>query len=231
MKPLTLAAALLLVPLSLGACAPAAQTATSTSAATRSAVPNAITVAAQGERQATLVYYPGAKVKPEAYRWLGEALAPAGIQTVIVGFPLDFAFLSPNRANEVLATLPTGSQVYLAGHSLGGAMAAQYTKNNPSRIKGLILMGAYPANNVSLRDQPLRVLDLLAERDGVATPQEVEAGLPRLPESTQLVRLPGAVHSYFGRYGTQNGDGTPTASREATEALIIQNVKAFVLGK
>ncbi|WP_293910092.1 alpha/beta fold hydrolase [Deinococcus sp.] len=166
---------------------------------------------ARGDLRATLVYYPGARVKPEAYRWLGEALAPSGIQTVIVRFPLDLALLSPNRADDVLARLPAGEELFLAGHSLGGAVAAQYAGSNPSRIKGLILMGAYPANTVSLRDSKLRVLDLLAGRDGVATPQEVEAGLPRLPASTQLVRLPGAVHSYFGRYGPQRGDGTPAA--------------------
>ena len=227
-----LTAPLLMLSLLLGACAPTAVSPVSVIGPMQSvALPNAVTVAAQGVRRATLIVYSGGKVKPEAYRYLGEALAPSGIQTVIVGFPQDLAIFAPNRADEVLAALPAGEKVYLAGHSLGGAVAAQYIENHPGRVSGLILLGAYPAPNVSLRDQPLRVLDVLAENDGLSTPKEVEDGLKRLPEQTELVRLPGAVHAYFGRYGVQKGDGQPTATRQATEALIVNAVRAFVLGE
>ena len=240
MKRLKLVACLLLVPLLLGACAPRTAASVQIPITARPIIPNAITVAAQanlqGRRLATLIIYPGARVRAEAYRWLGEALSPFGIQTVIVRFPLDLALLSPNRADDVLAGLPVGEQVYLAGHSLGGVSAARYARdhanpNQQKRITGLILMGSYPADDVSLRDSPVKVLDLLAELDGLSTPAKVEAGLSRLPASTRLVRLPGAVHAYFGRYGPQKGDGTPTASREATEALIVQSVRAFMLGE
>ncbi|AWN22779.1 alpha/beta hydrolase [Deinococcus irradiatisoli] len=217
------------LPLPLVACAPAASPPSVIGPMESVSLNNAVTVPAQGERRATLIVYSGGKVKPEAYRYLGEALAPSGIQTVILGFPQDLAIFAPNRADEVLARLPAGEKVYLAGHSLGGVTAAQYLEQHRGRVAGLILLGSYPAENVSLRGQPLRVLDLLAENDGLSTPDKVEAGLARLPESTQLVRLPGAVHAFFGRYGEQAGDGTPTATREATEARIVDAVRAFIL--
>ncbi|AZI41711.1 alpha/beta fold hydrolase [Deinococcus psychrotolerans] len=216
----------------LAACAPAAQQQTAVISSTQSVtLNNAVTVPAVGERKATLIYYSGGKVKPEAYRWLGEALAPSGIQTVIVGFPQDLAFFAPTRADEVLAALPSSEPVYLAGHSLGGVTAAQYLESHQGRISGLILMGSYPADNVTLRGQKLRVLDLLAENDGLSLPAKVEDGLKRLPAYTQLVRLPGAVHAFFGRYGAQAGDGTPTASRVDTEARIVTAVRSFILGQ
>ena len=217
------------LPLGLAACAPAAQPVSVIGPGQSVTLGNAVTVPAAGERKATLIYYSGGKVKPEAYRWLGEALAPSGIQTVILGFPMDLAFFAPNRADEVLAALPAGEKVYLAGHSLGGVAAAQYLESHRGRVSGLILLGSYPADNVSLRGQALRVLDLEAENDGLSTPAKVEDGLGRLPESTRLVKLPGAIHAYFGRYGDQAGDGTPTASREATEARIVDAVRSFVL--
>ena len=228
-RPWWLALALFL-PLGLAACVPAAQPVSVIGPGQSVTLGNAVTVPAVGERQATLIYYSGGKVKPEAYRWLGEALAPSGIQTVIVGFPMDLAFFAPNRADEVLSALPAGEKVYLAGHSLGGVTAAQYLESHQGRIAGLILLGSYPADNVTLRGQDLRVLDLEAENDGLSTPAKVEGGLKRLPETTQLVKLPGAIHAYFGRYGDQAGDGTPTATREATEARIVDAVRDFVLG-
>lgn len=221
---------LLSASLTLAACAPTQHTAviTSSQAVTLN---NTVTVPAIGERKATLIYYSGGKVKPKAYIWLGEALAPSGIQTVIVGFPQDLAIFAPTRADEVLAALPKSEPVYLAGHSLGGVVAAQYLETHQGRISGLILMGSYPAENVSLRGQKLKVLDLEAENDGLSLPAEVEDGLKRLPEDAQLLRLPGAVHAFFGRYGAQAGDGTPTASREDTEARIVTAVRGFILGK
>ena len=215
----------------LGACAPTVSPLTVTGPTQSVALPNAVTVPAQGTRQAILIVYSGGKVEPEAYRYLGEALAPSGIQTVILGFPQELAIFAPNRADEVLAALPAGEKVYLAGHSLGGVVAAQYVENHPGRIAGLILLGSYPADNVSLRGQKLRVLDLEAEHDGLSTPAKVEDGLKRLPADTELIKLPGAVHAYFGRYGAQAGDGQPTATREATEARIVEAVRGFILGE
>lgn len=217
----------------LTGCAPASTTGMTTdAAATPAPIPNAIDIPATGETRAALVIYPGANVAPDAYRWLGEALAGRGIRTVIVRFPLNLAVLEPNRASGVIQALglPAG-RVFLAGHSLGGAMAAQFLAGQGAgQVAGLILLGAYPAGNVSLRGQALAVLNLAAQNDGLSTLPEVQSSLPRLPESTRLVVLPGAVHADFGRYGEQRGDGQRSTAREVTEAAIVGEVAGFIEG-
>lgn len=180
------------------------------------------------ETNTLLIFYPGGFVRPQAYEWLGTALAGRGVRTVIPVFPLDLAFTGTNRADALIDRLGAGRRVVLAGHSLGGAAAAGYAARHAGRLSGLILMGAYPAGNVSLRDSDLRVLSLLAGRDGVADAGEVRGGLARLPPDTRLVVLPGAVHSSFGRYGPQRGDGRPTVPRAVTEAQIVRAVLEFI---
>ncbi|EYB69817.1 hypothetical protein DEIPH_ctg001orf0028 [Deinococcus phoenicis] len=98
-----------------------------------------------------LILYPGGLVRPQAYEWLGKALAARGVQTVIPVFPLDLAVLGANRAEGLIARFGPGKRVVIAGHSLGGVMAAQYAARHPAQLSGLILLAAYPAENVDLR--------------------------------------------------------------------------------
>ncbi|WP_188969128.1 alpha/beta fold hydrolase [Deinococcus aerolatus] len=187
-----------------------------------------INIRPAGEARTLLVYYPGGLVRPQAYEWLGRALAADGVQTVIPAFPLDLAVTGINRADVLIRKFGGDKTVVLAGHSLGGAMAAQYAKSHTEQLAGLVLMGAYPAGNVSLRDTRLPVLSLLAELDGVAAPADVRGGLSRLPASARLTVIPGAVHSFFGRYGPQKNDGLPTVTRAVAEAAVLKEIRAFI---
>ncbi|WP_075830329.1 alpha/beta fold hydrolase [Deinococcus marmoris] len=187
-----------------------------------------INIKPSGEAKTLLVYYPGGLVRPQAYEWLGRALAADGVQTVIPVFPLDLAVTGINRADALIKKFGAGKTVVIVGHSLGGAMAAQYAKGHTDQLGGMILMGAYPAGNVSLKDTSLPVLSLLAENDRVADPANVRDGLNRLPASAQLTVIPGSVHSFFGRYGPQKGDGLPTVTHAAAEAEILSAVRAFL---
>lgn len=183
---------------------------------------------ARGEARTLLIFYPGGLVRPQAYEWLGRALAGDGVETLIPVFPLDLAVTAPNRAEGLIRRFGQGRRVVLAGHSLGGAMAAGYAARHGEQVGGLILMAAYPAGNVSLRDLKVPVLPLLAERDGVADPADVRSGLERLPPGTRLTVIGGAVHSFFGRYGPQRGDGQPAVTRAQAEAQIVAAVRAFL---
>jgi pimeloyl-ACP methyl ester carboxylesterase len=180
------------------------------------------------EAETLLVFYAGGLVRPQAYEWLGRALAARGVQTVIPVFPLDLAVTGVNRAEALIARFGAGKRVVIAGHSLGGAMAAGYAAGHAGEVSGLILMAAYPARNVDLSAAPFPVLSLLAERDGVASPADVRDGLNRLPGGTTLTALPGAVHAFFGRYGPQKDDGQPTVTRAETERQIVGAVAAFL---
>ena len=180
------------------------------------------------EAETLFIFYPGGLVRPQAYEWLGVALAPLGVRTLIPVMPLDLAVIAPDRASKLLDSLPNlPSRVVIGGHSLGGAMAARYALRNPNRVNGLVLMGAYSAGGDDLSGLTLPVLDLAAEHDGLATVAKVQDGLSRLPPDTQLETVDGSVHAFFGRYGPQRGDGIPTVTRTQAEAQITEDLRAF----
>jgi hypothetical protein len=179
------------------------------------------------EASTLFIFYPGGLVRPQAYEWLGVALVPLGIQTVIPVFAADLAVTAPNRATELIDRLSSNRRVIIGGHSLGGAMATRYTLNHPDKVDGLVLMGAFSPEGDNLSAFVLPTLVLAAEHDGLATLDEVEAGLSRLPTNATLEIIEGSVHSFFGRYGPQRGDGIPTVTRQQAEADITQALTDF----
>lgn len=184
---------------------------------------------AEGEGRVLLVLYPGGFVRPQAYEWLGRALAAEGVQTVIPAFAADLAVLDSARAGVLIERYAAGRPVVLAGHSLGGAMAAGWASEHPGQLAGLVLMAAYPADGVRVTGS-YAALSLWAGNDEVADGARVRAGLEQLPAGSRLVEVPGAVHSFFGRYGPQSGDGIPTVSRADAEAAILAAVSSYLAG-
>ena len=73
-----------------------------------------------------LIFYPGAKVEETAYAPVMDGLAQQGIFCVTVKMPAHLAILKPNAADEVRQEFGEVKHWYLAGHSLGGAMAGSY---------------------------------------------------------------------------------------------------------
>ena len=185
----------------------------------------------EGESRTLFVFYPGGLVRPQAYEWLGHALAPLGVTTAIPRFPFDLAVTAPDRAARLVEELnasQTFEQVILGGHSLGGAMAVRFVKRHPEEVDALVLMGAFGPASDDVSSFGLPTLVLAAENDGLATLEEVREGMARLPTDAQLVEIEGAAHAFFGRYGPQQGDGLPTVSRAAAEADILAALTSFV---
>jgi pimeloyl-ACP methyl ester carboxylesterase len=184
------------------------------------------------EQDVLVVLYPGGLVRPQAYEWLARALAVRGYVTVIPVFSFDLAVTDPARAGALIERYGAGKRVVLAGHSLGGAMAAQYLadewKAGRQPASGLVLMAAYPPDGADLTGASLRALSLRAERDGVADAAKVTGGMRLLPPGAQEVVVDGAVHSFFGRYGPQSGDGTPTVTRAEAETRILAAFTDFL---
>lgn len=180
------------------------------------------------EVKTVFIFYPGGLVRPQAYQWLGMALAPLGVRTLIPVMPYDLAVLAPERAERLLETLELPPEkIVIGGHSLGGAMAARFVRNHPDEVGGLVLMGAYSAEADDLSDLLIPVLVLAAERDGLAELETVRSGLRRLPANARLEVVPGAVHSFFGRYGPQRGDGLPTVTRAEAESAILSALRSY----
>lgn len=71
-----------------------------------------------------LIFYPGGKVEYMAYAPLMRACAEMGILCTLVQMPGNLAVLDINAADGLQQERPEITARYIAGHSLGGAMAA-----------------------------------------------------------------------------------------------------------
>jgi pimeloyl-ACP methyl ester carboxylesterase len=155
-----------------------------------------------------------------------------GYTTVIPEFSFDFAVTGVNRATALIERYGQGKRVVLAGHSLGGAMAAQYLseelRGGREPVAGLVLMAAYPPDGADLTRSGLKALRLRAGNDTVASAAKDDAGLKLLPAGSQEVVIDGSVHAFFGRYGPQSGDGVPAVTRAAAEQEILSAVTGFL---
>lgn len=160
-----------------------------------------------------IIFYPGGKVEPESYSVLAKSLAVEGYLVIIAPKPLNLAVLGINIATEIIAEFPAIDNWILAGHSLGGTMAAKYIYDNPSLVHGLILLASYPTESNDLSTLDIPCLSLYGEFDKVLS-QDIPSTAPLLPHNATIHEISGGNHAYFGYYGDQNGDGVATISRQ-----------------
>lgn len=170
-----------------------------------------------------VAFLPGALVDPQAYIPLLTPVAQAGHPVFIAKLPLGVAFLQPDVVGAARVADRTTQEWVVAGHSLGGAVGSDQAVRDGV---GLILLGAYPINDISSADIP--VLSISGSNDGLTTPADVEASRKQLPAGTEFVIIPGAIHAYFGDYGAQSGDGQATISREDAQEQITQAINGFL---
>ena len=158
------------------------------------------------EPVAGLIFYPGGKVQYESYAPLMEACAEKSILCVLLHMPFNLAVLDANAADAVIGDYPEITDWYVGGHSLGGAMASSYAVSHSDKLRGLILLAAYPTKE--LNDSGLRVLSVYGSEDGVLNMDNYTAASEYLPDDTAEYLNDGGNHAYFGSYGNQKGDGT-----------------------
>jgi len=176
---------------------------------------------AGAQPRAGLILYPGARVDPRAYAPMARAIAESGYLVVVPQMPLNFAIFGADKADAIIAAHPEISQWVLSGHSLGGVMASTYARQNPQRVKGLILLAAYPAGSDDLSQSDLKVSSIFASLDGLATPDKVTSARPLLPPTTDWVEITGGNHAQFGWYGEQPGDQAALISRQAQQEQLV----------
>jgi pimeloyl-ACP methyl ester carboxylesterase len=175
-----------------------------------------------------LIFYPGGRVDPRAYAPHARDIAGQSFTVVIVPMPLNLAIFGLNRADQVITALPHIETWAVGGHSLGGAMAAEYVRANPQQVSGLVLWASYPGGNNDLSAADLPVLSVFASQDGLATLEDIADSRARLPLNTTFVEISGGNHAGFGWYGPQNGDGQPTLSKPEQQDLIVQATVDFL---
>lgn len=165
--------------------------------------------------QTGFIFYPGGRVDYRSYAPPLRLIADAGYQVVLVRMPLNLAVFAPGKASEVMDAFPQIQDWAVGGHSLGGAMAANFIYQNPGAARGLVLWAAYPASSNDLSGQAVAVASIFATQDGLATREKIDASIPLLPADTTWVQIEGGSHAQFGSYGLQPGDGTASITPEA----------------
>jgi len=181
-----------------------------------------------------VLFQPGAKVEARAYAAVLRPLAESGTTVVIVKQPLAIAFLSLGAYDSARAAHPEVTRWVVGGHSLGGTVAAIEAEQSTAAgledvAAGLLLYASYPATDMS-NTLGSAVLSISASDDGLATPADIDASKADLPPNAEFLVIEGAVHAYFGDYGPQPGDGTPTISHDDARQQISDASVEFVAG-
>jgi dienelactone hydrolase len=173
-----------------------------------------------GETPTTgVIFYPGAACDAHGYAPILRRVAERGYLVVSVPMPLDMAIFAPNRADDVRAAFPDVERWIIAGHSMGGAMAAHYAHDHPDDLAGLLLWDSRPAESDTLVDLKYPVWHIhRATADG-RPPEKLERYRNLFPATSTWVPVPGGIHMYFGSFvgGGYKEQWTPTISREAQQ--------------
>ncbi|MGM0804397.1 MAG: alpha/beta hydrolase [Bacillota bacterium] len=171
-------------------------------------------------KEVGIIIYPGAKVEPEAYGYLGKRLSDAGYTVGIPKFNLNLAMLEANKAKEWIKRKPSIKKWFIGGHSLGGVSAAAFANENPDVIEGVILLASYPANGDDFSNKDTPILSIYAEKDGLTTKDKIEETKSLLSRETVLFEIKGGNHAQFGMYGEQKGDNQADISARSQQDLI-----------
>lgn len=179
-----------------------------------------------GEKESAsgLIFYPGAKVEETAYAPILNALAETGICCVVVKMPYHLAVFDSDAAEQVMEDIPGVAHWYLGGHSLGGAMAANYAAKQEEALEGLVLLAAYPTREL----EELPVLSIYGSEDGVLNREKYEKSIGLSHVLTERV-IEGGNHAGFGDYGPQKGDGTALVSEEEQWQETVDYILNFMM--
>jgi hypothetical protein len=176
-----------------------------------------------------IIFYPGGKVEYTAYIPLLEPLAERGYTCFILKMPGNLAVFGIDKADKIIKDNPTIDTWYIAGHSLGGAMASTYVSNNDMKIKGIIFLGAYPSTNLSTTN--LTMLSIVGSNDEVVNKEKYESSRTNAPNIAYYNTIDGGNHAGFGDYGEQKGDGVATIRGSEQIDQTIELIDEFCIVK
>lgn len=158
-----------------------------------------------------LLIAPGAEVDPVAYARIARKIAGNGFSVVIDKTPseLVIAGVMPSMIGPIKqanADIPSWA---LAGHSLGGVIAARYVAQNPGdfTVKGLAMWASFPDPSMPISYRTdLAIASIYGELDCVLPKQNILGLAWTLPFNASFVQIDGGNHAQWGDYGLQEGD-------------------------
>ena len=176
----------------------------------------------QQETNTGFIFYPGGRVDTRAYASLLNTIAAEGYLVIVPEMPINMAVFDANVAEEIIAYYPEIKHWVIGGHSVGGAMAAQYTDKHRGTIDGLAIWASYPPDNSDISDLDIPVLSIYGGNENRVTDTSVGERKYLLPEDTVYIRIEGGDHHQFGSYEIKPQDHLATISRASQHEQIIQ---------
>jgi len=173
-----------------------------------------------------IILYQGAKVEVSAYSVEAKILAENGYTVFIPKMLFNMAFFGISKADKIIEDNPSISDWYMAGHSLGGSMAAKYTFKNQNTIDGLILLASYSVDDLS--DYQGNVISIVGTKDMGIDKEKLDETSVNLPMDTEFYIIEGANHAQFGDYGVQKGDFVADISLVEQLKLITDKMLEFL---
>ena len=163
-----------------------------------------------------------AKGMPRRKRWLiagGIALLILAILAGMFVWYVSDYYRAEDVALEVMDRFPEIQHWYVAGHSMGGAMASKFASDHPDQVDGLILMGAYIYGDYP-DEKTLTIYGSLN--------QSVE---DHIDYTENIVEIQGGNHAQFGNYGPQKGDLPAEISAQEQQSQTVAAIQDFLWGK
>ena len=171
-----------------------------------------------------LIIYPGGRVDPRSYAPIAQQLSAEGYLVAIVPMPFNLAVFGSGRASDIINGFPEVNKWVIAGHSLGGTMAARYSLQHPEKVQRLALWASYPAASDDLSQSSIPSASIYGTLDGLTSLQDIENSRQFLPQDTLWVPINGGNHAQFGWYGDQPGDNPANISRETQQKIISETM-------
>lgn len=163
-----------------------------------------------------IIFYPGAKVEDKAYLPLLDKIREKGIICILVRMPFRMAIFDSKAAQRVMTKFPNIKHWYISGHSMGGAMASKFASDNPEKLDGLILLGAYIYGDYSV-ENTLTIYGSLNK--------SVEE---HIDYTKNIVKIEGGNHAQFGNYGLQKGDSLGEITSEEQQRQTVSAIEEFI---
>lgn len=169
-----------------------------------------------------IIFYPGAKVEYTSYLPLFTDLASKDIDCYLVEMPFNLAFLGRNSADSIIEN-SNYTHYFMAGHSLGGAMAGGYVNGTDNNITGLIYLSAHMPNEIRVP-----VLSIRGTNDGIINLTGYKEAQTMVKANFTEVLIDGGNHAQFAYYGNQSGDGNATISAENQQNQTVDAIIKFI---
>lgn len=167
-----------------------------------------------------LIFYPGAKIEYTSYLPLMNNLANKGVDAYLVEMPLNLAFLGSDSADEIIKN-SNYSHYILAGHSLGGSMAAKYSSSH--NVDGLVLLAAYPADEVKIP-----VLSIYGSNDKILNLKSYNDSKSLIKDNFTENIINGGNHGQFGNCGFLKGDENATVNSTVQQKESVDYIIDFI---